>query len=77
MNRTGPPSNGAGSRAAAEATERFFLAPGVELVGEMRETGFVDRQWLLRRDGRFVQLTELLYRTAEQVAGDAEGRTLE
>ena len=37
-------------------------------------TGFTERQWLIRRDGRFIQVTELLYRVAEQVDGE---RTLE
>jgi putative peptide zinc metalloprotease protein len=45
------------------------LAPGVTLAGELRETGFQDRQWLIQRNGSFIQLTELLYRVAEQVDG--------
>ncbi len=50
--------------------ERPALALDVELAGEMQDTGFVDRQWLVRRgDGRFIQLTELLYRIAEQMDG--------
>ncbi len=47
------------------------LAPGVELVGEMGETGFEERQWLVRRGDRFVQLSELLYRVAEQADGES------
>ncbi len=35
----------------------------------MQETGFQDRQWLVQRDGRFIQLTELLYRVLEQTNG--------
>ena len=54
--------------------ERPALAPDVRLLGEMRDTGFEDRQWLVRRGGRFVQTTELLYRVAEQANG---GRTLD
>ena len=60
--------------AAAEVPERPALAPDVQLVGEMPETGFMDRQWLVQRGGKFMQLTELLYRVAEQVNGE---RTLE
>jgi putative peptide zinc metalloprotease protein len=45
------------------------LAPSVHLVGELKEGGFGDRQWLLQRDGQFVQVTELLYRIAEQLDG--------
>ena len=50
------------------------LAPGVELVGEMPETGFQERQWLVMRNGQFVQLSELLYRVCEYCDGQ---RTLE
>lgn len=49
--------------------ERPRLAADVELVGELPDTAFVDRQWLVQRDGQFVQLTELLYRIVEQVDG--------
>ena len=47
------------------------LAPNVELLGEMQETGFKERQWLVRRGDRFIQLTELLYRLAEQADGES------
>jgi putative peptide zinc metalloprotease protein len=57
-----------------EVPERPALASGVELVGELQGTGFVERQWLVRRGDRFVQLTELLYRVAEKVNGE---RTLD
>jgi len=49
--------------------ERPQLAPKVQLIGELPDTAFVDRQWLVQRDGQFIQLTELLYRIAEQVDG--------
>src|SRR5438270_20789 len=57
-----------------DVPQRPALAPHVTLVGEMPETGFKDRQWLLQRDSQFIQLTELLYRVAEQTNGE---RTLE
>lgn len=57
-------------RTAEQAPEKPTLAPGVRLVGELRETGFEDRQWLVERDGKFVQLTELLYRVAERADGE-------
>ena len=60
--------------AAVEVPERPRLAPGVELLGQMQDTGFVDRQWLIQREGAFLQVTELLYRVAEQIDGE---RTLE
>ncbi|WP_437686657.1 DUF3105 domain-containing protein [Sorangium sp. So ce176] len=55
--------------ALIHAHERPRLAPSVELIGEMKGTGFKDRQWLVQRDGQFIQLTELLYRIAECADG--------
>ncbi len=49
--------------------DRPALAPQVQLSGELPESGFADRQWLVQRAGRFIQLTELLYRVLEQVDG--------
>ena len=40
----------------------------------MEDSAFEDEQWLVLRNGAFVQLTELLYRIAEQADGN---RTLE
>ena len=62
---------GPGQEAAFEVPQRPVLAAGVELVGEMEESGFRDRQWLAKRGGRFVQLSELLYRVAEQADGES------
>ena len=53
----------------AQVPERPLLAPDVQLVGELPDTAFVDRQWLILRDSQFVQLTELLYRIVEQMDG--------
>lgn len=52
-----------------EVPEYPVLASGVELVGEMEETGFEERQWLVRRGERFLQLSELFYRVAEHADG--------
>jgi putative peptide zinc metalloprotease protein len=60
--------------AVMEVPERPVLAPDVQLLGEMQGSGFQERQWLVQRGSRFIQLTELLYRVAEQVDGE---RTLE
>lgn len=71
------PANHAGPAERAAATgvlECPALGPDVQLVGEMQGTGFRDRQWLIQRGDRFVQVTELLYRVAEQINGE---RTLE
>jgi putative peptide zinc metalloprotease protein len=54
--------------------ERPALSSGVELAGELHGGGFSERQWLIQRNGRFIQLTELLYRIAERMDGR---RTLE
>jgi putative peptide zinc metalloprotease protein len=62
------------SATVADVPQCPALAPHVELVGEMQGTGFTDRQWLIQRDGRFIQVTELLYRVAEQANGE---RTLD
>lgn len=53
-----------------EVAERPTLAPNVQLIGEMQGTGFKDRQWLVQRGERFIQVTELLYRVAEQANGE-------
>src|SRR5215510_14781194 len=55
--------------AAFVVPDRPALATNVELIGELRDSGFEDRQWLIRRDGRFIQVTELLYRVAEHSDG--------
>jgi putative peptide zinc metalloprotease protein len=44
-------------------------ASDVELVGEFQGSGFAERQWLIKRGDRFVQLTELLYRIVEYADG--------
>ncbi|HEV2122067.1 MAG TPA: hypothetical protein VGW38_04730, partial [Chloroflexota bacterium] len=64
---SGPPTN-------LIVPECPVLAPAVELVGELRGSGYEARQWLVQRDGHFVQVSELLYRVVEQVNGE---RTLD
>lgn len=49
--------------------ERPHLAPNLELCGRMADSAFQEAQWLASCDGRFIQLSELLYRIAEQVDG--------
>jgi putative peptide zinc metalloprotease protein len=53
----------------SDPAARPALAHGVELVGEFRDGAFVDAQWLIRDRGRFLQVTELLFRIAEQLDG--------
>jgi putative peptide zinc metalloprotease protein len=45
--------------------DRPARASGVRLIGEFGGSAFKDRQWLIERDGHFVQVPELLYRIAE------------
>lgn len=45
------------------------LADGVEFVGSMSGSGFAESQWLIARDGQFLQVSELLYRVAEHADG--------
>lgn len=65
-----PPAQQGQPAASAEVPERPALAPNVQLIGEMKETGYTNRQWLVQRNGQFIQLTELLYRVAEQANGE-------
>jgi len=65
-----PTDDGATAQGAAgEIADRPQLAPGIELGGEMQDGAYEQQQWLVQRNGRFVQLTELLYRVIEQVDG--------
>jgi putative peptide zinc metalloprotease protein len=64
---SGPPSPLQAETPRAAQLPR--LAPQVELLGELQASGFKDRQWLIRRGDRFVQVTELLYRVAERATG--------
>ena len=64
-----PAPAGEGQAVALDLPERPALAPNVALRGAMEESGFKEQQWLVQRDGRFIQITELLYRVAEQADG--------
>lgn len=44
-------------------------ADGVQMLGVLRDSGYQSQQWLVQRNGRFIQLSELLYRIAEQADG--------
>jgi putative peptide zinc metalloprotease protein len=46
------------------------LAANIELCGKLQDGGFAADQWLVQRDGKFLQLTELLYRIAEASTGE-------
>ncbi len=65
----------------AQILARPAYPPHVELLGELQESGFKEPQWLVRRDGHFIQLTEPLYRVLEysdgsrSIAGIAEAVT--
>jgi putative peptide zinc metalloprotease protein len=38
----------------------------------MQQSGFTDHQWLVQRDGQFLQVTELLYHLLEQINGSRD-----
>jgi putative peptide zinc metalloprotease protein len=46
------------------------LSASIELCGKLQDGGFAADQWLIQRDGQFLQLTELLYRIAEASTGE-------
>jgi putative peptide zinc metalloprotease protein len=49
--------------------ERPRLADNIELAGEMVESAFKSPPWLISRDGRYIQVSKLLYVVAEQCNG--------
>lgn len=49
--------------------ERPALASGVELVGELRDSAFNESQWLMQRDGRYIQAAEPVFRIARCANG--------
>ena len=50
------------------------LQDGVELIGQMTAAGYENPPWLIRRGTQFLQVSELLFRVAEEIDGE---RTLE
>ena len=52
-----------------EVVLRPKLAPGVHLRGRMTESAFADQPWLVERNGRFLQVTQMLYHIAELADG--------
>jgi putative peptide zinc metalloprotease protein len=54
--------------------DRPRLADNIELAGEMVESAFKTAPWLISRDGRYIQVSKLLYVVAEQCDGN---RTLD
>jgi putative peptide zinc metalloprotease protein len=55
-----------------QVPERPSLAPGVKPAGQMKESAFKEPPWLLEQDGAgYVQVTELLYRVAENCDGQS------
>jgi putative peptide zinc metalloprotease protein len=54
----------------ADTAHPARLAPGVELLGEMKDSGFAEPRSLVRRtDGQMIQLSRLLYLVAVQMDG--------
>jgi len=53
-----------------QPAEKPALGRHVHLSGKMEGLGFRESQWLLESRGKFIQVTELLYRIAEQADGN-------
>jgi len=68
--RTAGPQGDPADSNAVSVADRPQLAPDVTLRGEMKDSAYEQQQWLAERGGTFVQLTELLYRVAEQADGE-------
>jgi putative peptide zinc metalloprotease protein len=69
------PSRAAAGRARGQSVGPLQLAEGIELVGRFEDSGYKVAPWLVRRaDGQTLQLSELLYQTAEAIGdgGSAE-----
>jgi putative peptide zinc metalloprotease protein len=58
------------AQAQAVIPEYPVLAPNVELVGKMQDSGFSEQQWLIQRNGQFIQVSELLYKVTELCNGE-------
>ncbi len=63
-----PPTPAPAPPAVPAVPERPALAPQVQLAGRM-ESGFTETQWLVQRDGNFIQLPELFYHVAAAADG--------
>jgi putative peptide zinc metalloprotease protein len=50
--------------------ERPMRSPQVVLVGEMQGTGFNETQWLVQRNGKFLQVSEVPFRILEHANGE-------
>lgn len=57
-----------------DLSQRPARAPSVRLTGQLPDSGFSTPQWLVERNGQFIQLTEPLYRILEEADGE---RTIE
>ena len=57
-----------------DVSQRPARAPSVRLAGQLPDSGFSTPQWLVERNGQFIQLTEPLYRILEEADGE---RTVE
>jgi hypothetical protein len=62
-------SSKASEFASIDVPDQPALAPGVRLAGKISGFAFKEQQWLVQVDGEFIQMTEVLYRLAEQIDG--------
>jgi len=65
-----PPDHSSVSASSADPDVRTpRISHNVRLAGKMNGLGFRDQQWLIDCDGRLLQVSELLYRVAEEADG--------
>lgn len=64
-----PPESAPPQGVEGVVPDRPALASDIELIGEVQGSGYTDSQWLIKRRGHFVQLSEPLYRVAERADG--------
>src|SRR5690349_9966306 len=57
------------SASIPSSSRLLALAHRVRLIGPMTESAFAAQPWLVERNGRFLQVTEVLYRVAELADG--------
>jgi putative peptide zinc metalloprotease protein len=54
---------------ASDVPDRPALAPNVVIGADLEESAFVDPPALVQKDGRFIQLTDLLFQIVRQIDG--------
>src|SRR2546423_10477461 len=67
--RTAPAADGKPTFSPQDVANPPKLADGVVLSGQLEESAFEEEPALIQKDGRFIQLTELLFQIVKHVDG--------